>query len=104
MALALQSWRVPNWRRAWLNTLSEAGLHESSAFLRRSRDANQGGRRERPEAHGDDWLPAHHLARHEVLRPLRAQGLRAVPRISRRRHQKLFPELQRDPLERLRVV
>lgn len=36
-------------------------------------------RRERPETHGDGWLPADHVAPDEVLRPLRPQGLHSGP-------------------------
>ena len=49
-------------------------------------------------------LPADPVARDEVLRALRPQGLRPLPRLPRRRHQELLPELQRVRVERLRAV
>ena len=60
--------------------------------------------RERTEADGDDRIPANPVARHEVLRALRPQGLRALPGVPRRCRQGLLPELQRVRVERLHAV
>ena len=44
-----------------------------------------------PQADGHDRVPADPVARHEVLRPLRPQGLHPVPRLQGRRGQELLP-------------
>ena len=76
---------------------------EGRPVLRRIRHADA-RRRVRPPQADDDGRPAPaDLARHALLRALRAQGLRAVPRLRRPPHQGLLPPLRRDGVERLRA-
>ena len=55
-----------------------------------------------PKPMVNDRLPADPVARHEVLRALRAQGLHPVPGLQGRRHQGVLPPLRGVDLERLR--
>ena len=55
-------------------------------------------------SHGAYRLPAHPVARDEVLRSLRPQGFHLCLGYKARRHQELLPQLQRMRLERLRPV
>ena len=70
-------------RRAFRDTLGRetALLHESSDLLRRPGHAAPRVLGVDPQAHGAGRLPADPLARHALLRALRAQGLHPLPRL-----------------------
>ena len=84
---------------SWIVTIP---TNESCTLLRRAGDADSGVPGASPQADDHDRLPAHPLARHEVLRSLRAQGLHPLPGLQGRRRQELFPELRRVRFQQLR--
>src|ERR1044071_3741770 len=65
--------------------------HESRLVLRWTRHAYARVLRGDTKADGANRLPPHPVARDEVLRALRTQGLHSVPGIQGRRHQELLP-------------
>ena len=82
----------------------DGDIDEGRAVLRRVRHADaQRRRRRHPQADADGRAAPADLARHALLRALRAQGVHPVPRLRRRPHQELLPELPRDDVERLRA-
>ena len=70
---------------------------EGRPVLRRPGPAAPRVLRGDPQADGPDRLPADPLARDEVLRPLRPQGLHPLPGLPGRRHQGVLPQLRRVP-------
>ncbi len=78
-----------------------SGRHEGRAVLRWARDTAARAFGDDPEAARQHRLAADRLAPDALLRALRAQGLRPVPRLPRRPDPRVLPELRRMPLERL---